>query len=423
MSQPGGALCLRGMSRGELVVVGGGLAGLVAAVTAAEAGAEVRLHESHPRLGGRARSTPGPVVANEGPHVFYVDGTAWSWLDRRDLTRPYRRLSLSAAAGIRFHRDGRLRATPPPGLLQLLSRRRRTAPVEQDFSGWVAGTHGADVAAAASAFAGVATFTDDPGRLSAAFVWERLLRVTNPAGGPRYVVGGWGAVIDRLESHARGLGVRIETGSPVHALPDGPTVVATSLPAARTLLERPLTTPAVSGSTMLADVVVERRRGDPFIVSDLDRPGWLEAFSRIDPGLAPAGQVLIQAQRPLRDGEDRAATTRSLEQLLDRGAPGWRDRTTWRRHSVARGRTGALDLPGHTWRDRPAIDQGDDVFLAGDEVAAPGLLSEVSVNSAVTAATAAARRLGLPAGQDHAAMRPAGVSGKVDVARSEANRS
>jgi hypothetical protein len=241
----------------------------------------------------------------------------------------------------------------------------------------------------------VATYTADPGRLSAAFVWERLLRVSNPTGGPRYLVGGWGALIDRLEQHARRLGVRIETGSPVHALPEQPAVIATSLPAARTLLGRALTTPAVGGSTMLVDVVVERRRGDPFIVSDIDRPGWLEAFSRIDATLAPAGTILVQAQRPLRDGEHRAATTRSLEELLDCGVPGWRQRTTWRRDAVARGRTGALDLPGHTWQDRPSIDQGDDVFLAGDEVAAPGLLAEVSFNSAVAAASAAVQRLGL----------------------------
>ena len=42
------------------------------------------------------------------------------------------------------------------------------------------------------------------------------------------------------------------------------------------------------------------------------------------------------------------------------------------------GRTGPLDHPGKTWRDRPAVDRGDGVFLAGDMVAAPGLLSEVS---------------------------------------------
>ena len=48
-------------------------------------------------------------------------------------------------------------------------------------------------------------------------------------------------------------------------------------------------------------------------------------------------------------------------------------------------RSGALDLPGTTWRERPAVDRGDGVFLAGDMVAAPGLLSEVSWASAIEA--------------------------------------
>jgi hypothetical protein len=50
------------------------------------------------------------------------------------------------------------------------------------------------------------------------------------------------------------------------------------------------------------------------------------------------------------------------------------------------GRTGALDMPGSRWQDRPAIDRGDGVFLAGDRVAAPGLLSEVAIASGIEAA-------------------------------------
>ena len=48
-------------------------------------------------------------------------------------------------------------------------------------------------------------------------------------------------------------------------------------------------------------------------------------------------------------------------------------------------RSGPLDYPGTSWRDRPAIDRGDGVYLAGDMVAAPGLLSEVSWASALEA--------------------------------------
>ena len=62
---------------------------------------------------------------------------------------------------------------------------------------------------------------------------------------------------------------------------------------------------------------------------------------------------------------------------------GWCGRQAWRRQAVANGRTGALDLPGRTWRDRPQVDRGGRVFLAGDMVAAPGLLSEVSFASAL----------------------------------------
>jgi hypothetical protein len=42
-------------------------------------------------------------------------------------------------------------------------------------------------------------------------------------------------------------------------------------------------------------------------------------------------------------------------------------------------------MPGATWRDRPAIDRGDGVFLAGDMVAAPGFLAEVCWASATEA--------------------------------------
>ncbi|NQE69314.1 hypothetical protein [Nocardia gamkensis] len=70
----------------------------------------------------------------------------------------------------------------------------------------------------------------------------------------------------------------------------------------------------------------------------------------------------------------------------DEAAPDHRERATFRHTATAKGRTGALDLPGQTWRDRPAIDRGDDVYLAGDMVAAPGMRGEISINSALPAA-------------------------------------
>ena len=161
-------------------------------------------------------------------------------------------------------------------------------------------------------------------------------------------------------------------------------IVATSLDAARSLLgDDGLRWP--SGATTLLDLGLRRHRGDPFVVSDLDGAGWLERFSLPDPSLAPAGESLVQLQLPLRDGESTEAARGRIEEFADLSLPGWRDRVTWRRDAVARGRTGALDPVGTSWRDRPAIDRGDGVYLVGDQVAAPGLLSEVSVTSALRA--------------------------------------
>jgi phytoene dehydrogenase-like protein len=369
----------------RVTIVGGGLAGLVAAIASAEAGARVYLHEAHRALGGRARSSSPPYIAQDGPHVLYDDGPLWAWLAERDLIGPAAHAPLRALAAFRFRRRGRLRRLPHGGIVRLLAHSSRVAPVDQDFHGWVAARHGEEAAAAAANLLGVATFDADPGRLSAVFVWERMRRVFGglpPAA--RYVIGGWGTMLARMEVHARALGVTIELGSRVDRLPEPPVIVATSLAAARPLLADH-SLHWESGRTLLLDVGLRRRRGDAFVVSDLDEAGWAESYTVPDPSRAPPGHSLVQAQMPLRPGETSAAGLQRLERLVDLGFPGWSGRQTWRRQAVANGRSGALDLPGRTWRDRPAIDRGDGVFLAGNMVAAPGLLSEVSFASALQA--------------------------------------
>ena len=369
----------------RVTIVGGGLAGLVAAIASAEAGAEVYLREAHQTLGGRARPSGPPYIAHHGPHVLYDNGPLWAWLAERDLIGPAARAPVRGLAGFRFRRQGRLRRLPHPGIARLLIHPSRVAPVDQDFHGWVAARHGEEAATAAANLLGVATFDADPGRLSAAFVWERMRRVFGglpPAA--RYVHGGWGTMLARMEARARTLGVGIELGGRVDRLPEPPVIVATSLQAARPLLADH-SLHWESGRTLLVDLGLRRRRGDAFVVSDLDEAGWAETYTVPDPSLAPPGHSLVQAQMPLRPGEASAAGLERLERLLDLGYPGWSERQTWRRQAVANGRTGALDLPGRSWRDRPAVDRGDGVFLAGDMVAAPGLLSEVAFASALQA--------------------------------------
>jgi phytoene dehydrogenase-like protein len=133
-------------------------------------------------------------------------------------------------------------------------------------------------------------------------------------------------------------------------------------------------------------MAVTHSKKDGNVSFDMDEGGFTSQYSDHDPSLAPQGQALFQGQMPLRPGESKADALARLEKLFDLTTPGWRTRLLWRREGVSRGRTGALDLPGLSWRDRPAIDRGDGVYLAGDSVAAPGILAETSINSALRAA-------------------------------------
>jgi phytoene dehydrogenase-like protein len=369
-------------------VVGGGLAGLVAAVECAEQGFAVRLRESSHVLGGRARTTTGDARANLGPHVVYDDGPFWAWLDARGLARPAARL---VAPTIRFRHDGALHRLPPAGVTTAIMKLRGTdAPVDVDFRTWIASHTNERDAEALVRLAGVFSYDHDPGRWSAAFVWERLVRIFGRLRPPaaRYVPGGWGTMVERIATHAQRLGVRIETDAPVRTLPDAPVILAVPLRVARALLDDDTVTWSGTRTQLLDLQLRGGRRGarGPFIVSDLDEGGWVERFSDRDSTLAPPGHELLQAQIGVRPGEPREESLARLEALVDLGYPGWRDREVWRRASVVADQTGALDPPGTTWRDRPAVVQREGVFLAGDMVAAPGLLSEVSHASAVDAA-------------------------------------
>ncbi|MFD0901864.1 FAD-dependent oxidoreductase [Actinomadura sediminis] len=376
----------------EITVIGGGLAGLVAAIACAEGGASVTLHEAHRTLGGRGRATPAPYVAHEGAHVFYADGPHWTWLTDRGLAGPLGRYNARMMTHTFFRAGGRLRRVPPAGFLRMAARTPfLRAPVDRDFRSWAAERFGERTAEQAAGAISVVTYDGDTGRLSAAFVWELIGRVFAPKRpAVRWPVGGWQAVVDRLAAHARELGVRVELGSRVTEPPGTPTIVATELASARALLGDPSLT-WESGHYAMLDLAVRDDRRDAFIVFDLDEGGFHESYSMQDPSTAPAGETLFQLGVPVRAGERRADALRRLDALADAAVPGRRDRTTWSRTATARGRTGALDLPGRTWRDRPAIDRGDGVFLAGDMVAAPGMRGEIAMNSAVRAAEGALR--------------------------------
>ena len=370
----------------QLTIVGGGLGGLVSAIAAREAGLDVRLLESKRELGGRARSTPAPYVANWGPHALYADGRMWKWLDERGLARPSAKPPLRHA--LLFRQDGRLRRLPGRALTTAVARLHRAeAPADRSFADWAAELVGDEVATGVAHMAGVFSFDHDPGRLSAAFVRDRLVRVTTIPSQARFVIGGWSALVARLVDRIIELGVRIETGARVHTVPDAPVVLTVPIATAADLLgDETLRWPGTTTASL--DVGITAHRSDPYAVWDLDDAGWVETFTYADPSLAPKGEHLVQAETGMRPGESLDSGVRRLEAILDAGYPAWRERETWRRRARIQDDSGALDPPGTTWRDRPAVDRGDGVYVVGDMMAAPGLLSEVTHAAALSAVDA-----------------------------------
>lgn len=199
--------------------------------------------------------------------------------------------------------------------------------------------------------------------------------------------GGWSTLIDRLAAHAISLGVTVATRSPIDRLPDGPVVLAVPTSVAVELTGDD-TLVANGTRTAILDLGLSDQAKPPFIVSDFDEAGWIETFSRADPTLAPPGQHLVQCQKGMRPDESLDQAVERIENLLDAATPGWRGAEVWRRRAKLHAASGALDLPGNGWNDRPQVRRAAGVYVVNDSCAQPGLLAEVSFNAGIAAITA-----------------------------------
>ncbi len=418
----------------NVVIVGGGIAGLAASIYLARGGRTVTLFEKRRYLGGRAVThLRHGYRFNLGPHAFYRGGAGSQVL--KELGIPVRG-GLAKGGGIALYRQDRYKLPVgiwslwTTGLLTaadkleasklLLRIRRLKKPVQftaLSAREWVdQNVTRARVRETLEALLRLATYCNEPEKLNAGAALNQLRLAMRRV---IYVDEGWQKIVDALHSSAVAAGVNFVTSSRVvrvnhdgvvsgieigglefeqmsethsYIAPQPGDRHGTRLAAETVLLavdpstardligdvDWPAMTPVLL-STL--DVALSRlpQPKKTFAVG-IDRPLYYSVHSRWAQ-LTPKGGALIHVSR--YGGGDEA----ELEGLLDEMQPGWRDAVVHCRFLPSMVVSNALMPPAPATRPT-AVTPIRGLYLAGDWVGDTGLLSDAALASARTAAKA-----------------------------------
>ena len=413
-----------------VVVVGAGLAGLTAAATAADAGAQVMLLDAREHVGGRARTAEvDGFLLNQGAHALYRGGPAWTTLTEFGIGPRGNSPNAGSAMGLRA--DGTLAPLPASttslvrsdlvgwrakiDLARLLARPARLVPsVEPGTSmqHWIdRRSRDADTRALLGLFSRVATYCGDLDALDAyAGVTQVVQALTH---GVVYLDGGWQQLVNGMDAVVRARGVRVHTRAKVDAIEarnegfvvrtedgdfdadavvhaaGGPADLDAALHGANETVrgwvqrERPVIASTLDLALRALPVPVRR------ITFGLDEPVYFSVHTPYA-RLVPDGPGEVAHLLWYGDVDDDPRPR--LEALLDRAQPGWRDEVVEARYGrrlvVAHGRP----LPGSGFAGRPPIAVPDvpGLFVAGDWVGSEGLLADAVFASGRAAGRAAA---------------------------------
>ena len=415
----------------DLIVVGGGLAGLIAATKVAQAGHSVLVLEQSRHWGGRAATkVKAGLHLNQGAHALYCGGHAFRLLTELQVPFTGRFPNGGRALLLRGKTEYAYPTTVwswlTSGMLTLREKwifRRliRELPALEPRSldkislqTWVEQQAGRDnLAAFLRTMFRLNTFAADAERLSAGAAIEQLQM--GLAKNVWYLDGGWQSLVDGLQDRAKSFGTEFRNSSGVQRLQsdgDGVSVTLASGEILRSraavlavapdmackLLELPedaavptWARQAIPVRVACLDVCLDRlSRPEQRFALGLDRPVYYSVHSAAAK-LAPEGIGVIHLMKYLRAGEQQspAVIEAELEGMLDQLQPGWRAHTVERRflaamtvsHSLPTAATGGL-----SGRPAVSVDGWPGVFLAGDWVGTRGMLADASAASAEEAA-------------------------------------
>ncbi|HKV03722.1 MAG TPA: FAD-dependent oxidoreductase [Candidatus Acidoferrales bacterium] len=379
----------------DYIVVGGGLAGLSAAIALAERKHGVRVFERSSILGGRAVTQLKEGFAmNFGPHALYTGGAAdrtfRRWGIRYSGNRPD--FSNEAYFVLNGQRLPFLETLAKEGISKLIMSTDADR-TQGRFEDWLREKSLSDEAAELMrAMVRLTTYCTDM-KCIAADAAIRQMQLAF-AKGVLYLDGGWGTLVSALKEKAASLGVQLETNASVKQiegcsvkLADGRSVsgagiiIAVSRDAIGQLTAGTLPA-SMSARLALLDLGLRRvPSSSVWFALGVDSPFYFSAHS-IWASLAPSGAALVHVAKCLNSRD--SATRDELEQFTDSVIPGWRAEVQIARflpNMVASG--GIPTLAG-----RPDVDalQMERVAICGDWVGPEAMLVDAAVASALRAA-------------------------------------
>ncbi len=417
----------------DVIVVGGGLAGLTATTILARAGRRVTVLEQAATLGGRAHTDgEGGFLFNRGPHALYRGGEARAILRRLGIVYSGHWVP-PAALGLTQDRSGPLPGGPVSFLttpflsgagrremVRVLARLARLDTSAWDgvsLAAWLArAVHDPSLRTLIALFARVATYTNAPDQLSAGAALNQTRRAL--FSGVEYLDGGWQTLVRALTAAAQAAGATVAPGRRVTrvmakpagwevTLADGTIRHATAVVLA---VSPPVAAHLVSGAPhdtlaawAAAAIPVQAACLDVGLRT-LPRPSLRVAFGVDTPlyysvhsaraRLAPEGGATIHVARYLAPGEDGTTAAPALEAVLDRVQPGWRNVCVAQRFLPRMVVTEALVTAaagGCAGRPGPPVPGAAGLYVAGDWVGPAGLLTDAAIASAAQAAEAILR--------------------------------
>ncbi len=219
----------------DVIIVGGGLAGLTAAAQLATGGHRPLLLERHHQLGGQARTDElGGCLFNRGPHALYRKGAGLAILnglgvDPQGFSPPLSGAQLDRAQGLTalpattagLLRTGALTVREKAQFGWLMASLPRLDPVDYadvTVDEWL-GAFLPGVRAIARAFTRLSTYSTATDSMSADAAIGQL---QGSSAGVLYVDGGWAAIVGALATMARDAGATITTGAKVTAIVEDP---------------------------------------------------------------------------------------------------------------------------------------------------------------------------------------------------------